>query len=361
MNAASATEETQRLAMRRLAEIGRQSSVRAFWGEFIPTMVLMIGTWTVLALVIYPRIVSGWWEVVWVLGCAMLGIWLARAFVLMHDAGHGALAPTRWLNQVIGHACSVFVLTPMLHWSLLHWHHHRSSGNLEKQDGLGDIYTMTASRYLSLPGWQRWSYRMFRHRVDFLMIIPTVMFFIWHRLPFVYFPWARIVRKPKLNELVNIAALDALYVGIGWWVWTHWPVAQPWVMTYLVAFLVTVTIGVTLFYTQHQWEQTYYAHDEQWSFFDSAVKGSMTLRLPFGWMEWCLGYINFHSVHHLKPNLPLYHLPAAHRALRELGIRVAECRLSDLWKTFNHSVWDEQRQRLVSFAELESARQDRSG
>ncbi len=241
----------------------------------------------------------------------------------------------------------------MIHWSKLHWHHHRTSGNLEQQDGLGDIYTMSVSRYRSLPGWQKALYRGFRHRLHFLLVIPSVMFFFFHRLPFLYFPWAGIFRKPKPVELINIAALDAFYVAVAWWTWSNWAVAKPWAITYAVAILMTVTIGVILFYTQHQFEDSYYASDDEWSFFEAGVKGSMTLRLPFWWMEWALGYINFHSVHHLKPTIPLYNLPATHRALQNLGIQFTECRVGDLPRAFRCNLWDEDRRRMVSFAEID--------
>ena len=358
MKATTTSEETKRLAMRSLGESARPSAARAFCGEFVPTLALIISTWTVSAHILYPRVAaeSGWWGLLWGLGCGLLGIWLARAFVIMHDAGHGALAPTAWLNQLIGHACGVLVLTPMTHWSKLHWHHHRASGNLDKQDGLGGIFAMSVSQYLSLPKWQQILYRGFRHRLHFWFVVPSAMFFVFHRLPLLYFPWAGIFRKPKLGEVLNIVLLDALYMAVGWWIWTHWTLAKPWLFTYAIAILLSVTIGVILFYTQHQFERTYYAHDEEWSFFDSGIKGSMTLRLPFWWLEWAIGYVNFHSVHHLKPAIPLYRLPAAHCAMRKLGIPITECRVSDLREMFHCALWDEERQCMVSFADVELSR-----
>ena len=195
---ASTDDEIQRLAMQHLARAVQPTSTRAFWGEFVPTLALVIGTWTVSALVFHPRIAaqSRWWLLPWGVGCATLSVWLVRAFVVMHDAGHGALAPARWLNLLIGHGCSVFVFTPMLHWSALHWNHHRTTGNLEEQDGIGDTYTMTVRQYLALSQWQRWLYRIFRHPATCLLVVPSVIFFINHRLPVMWFRRSRFPAGP---------------------------------------------------------------------------------------------------------------------------------------------------------------------
>lgn len=210
---------------------------------------------------------------------------------------------------------------------------------------------MPVRRYVSLPKWRRVLYRVYRHPLYLLAVNPSLMFFLLHRLPLVGTPWAGIVRKPRWTELLNIALLDALYAALGVWIWTHWAVARPWALTYAVVIMVMATIGVILFYTQHTFEGTYYVHDAEWSFFESGTKGSMTLRLPFRWMEWALGYINFHSVHHLKPSIPLYNLPAAHRRLEQLGVPLAQCGVGALWRTFTCGLWDEDRQRMVSFSE----------
>jgi omega-6 fatty acid desaturase (delta-12 desaturase) len=79
----------------------------------------------------------------------------------------------------------------------------------------------------------------------------------------------------------------------------------------------------------------------------------MTLRLPFVWMEWVIGFINYHSIHHLMPNVPMYDLRRCYVALTQAGIRMAECRLGDLWRTFDLALWDEGKQRMVRFSEVE--------
>jgi omega-6 fatty acid desaturase (delta-12 desaturase) len=326
------------------------------WGEFVPTLLLVLGSWILCAQVLFPLAhdAGGWWIPVYVLGCLSLALWLVRLFVVQHDAGHNALSPSPTVNNFIGHICSVFEFTPFIHWHRHHWRHHRAAGHLEKQDGLGDIYTLTVTQFQALPRWKQRLYRAIRNRVHFFLIMPANLFLVLHRLPLVHFPLSPIVRQPTLVEWLNILALDAVYAVVGWWTWTHWAVAQPWCLSYLLAFVVAATTGTALFYTQHQFETTYYAHDDEWSFYESSMKGSMTLRLPFVWMEWAIGYINYHSIHHLKPNIPMYNLRRCYVTLTQLGVRMVECRLGDLWRMFSLALWDEEQQRMVSFAEVDA-------
>jgi len=351
------SERTRGFSVKILADCIRPSVARAVWGEFVPTLACVLGGWWLCARWLFPLAQQRAWLGVplYLLGCVVLAAWVVRLFVIQHDAGHNALSPSPLLNQLIGHICSVFEFTPFVHWHRHHWHHHRTAGNLEQQDGLGDIYTLTVAQFRALPHWKQWVYRGFRNRWHFFCLSPTYLFLIMHRFPLVNFPFSPIVQKPKFIDWANILALDALYIVLGWWAWTHWAVAQAWVITYGIAFMIAATTGVLLFYTQHQFEMTYYEHDDEWSFYDSSMQGSMTLRLPYPWMEWMIGNINFHSLHHLKPNIPMYDLPKCHTRLQQIGVRVPECRLSDVWGTFDLALWDERRQRLISFAELDAA------
>jgi omega-6 fatty acid desaturase (delta-12 desaturase) len=67
-------------------------------------------------------------------------------------------------------------------------------------------------------------------------------------------------------------------------------------------------------------------------------------------LQWFTGNIGFHHIHHLDSRIPNYNLPAcyaAEPALQQavtLGIR-------DSLKCTGLKLWDERRQRMVTFAE----------
>jgi len=70
-------------------------------------------------------------------------------------------------------------------------------------------------------------------------------------------------------------------------------------------------MGVWLFYVQHQFEEAYWEHDEDWTLVESALEGSSFYKLP-RIMQWFSGNIGFHHIHHLSSKIPNYKLEAAY-------------------------------------------------
>jgi omega-6 fatty acid desaturase (delta-12 desaturase) len=69
--------------------------------------------------------------------------------------------------------------------------------------------------------------------------------------------------------------------------------------------------GIWLFYVQHQFEGSYWKHNDEWSFEQAGLHGSSYLRLPRV-LQFFSGNIGFHHVHHLNPKIPNYNLQRAH-------------------------------------------------
>src|SRR5581483_9202818 len=79
----------------------------------------------------------------------------------------------------------------------------------------------------------------------------------------------------------------------------------------VVPALLAGSIGIWLFYVQHQFEDAYWNEGEDWSFTDAALQGSSYLRLP-ALLRFCTGNIGYHHVHHLNALIPNYNLRRAH-------------------------------------------------
>jgi len=114
--------------------------------------------------------------------------------------------------------------------------------------------------------------------------------------------------------------------------------------------LLAGTIGVWLFYVQHQVGETFWAREERWNLHDAALHGSSHYDLPRV-LRWFTVNIGVHHVHHLCSRIPFYRLP---QVLRDHPQLAAFGRLTLLQSLccVRKVLWDETQCKLVSFREI---------
>jgi len=269
---------------------------------------------------------------------------LLRLFSIQHDCGHGAFFARKSVNNWVGRVIGVFSLTPYDVWRRSHAIHHGASGDLDKR-GMGDIATLTVREYLALSRWRRFAYRLYRHPVVLFGIGPTYNFLLRNRLPIQFM---RAGRRYWVSTMATNAALAlvlglAIYaVGVGPFLLVHIPVV-----------LLATSIGVWLFYVQHQFEDTYWAKGDDWSLENAALEGSSYYELPKV-LSWFTANINMHHVHHLNSRIPFYRLPQVLRDYPEL-LEVSRLTLMQSLRCARLSLWDEAAGKLISFANLRAA------
>jgi len=165
-------------------------------------------------------------------------------------------------------------------------------------------------------------------------------FFVRHRIPtIVPRAWTRERRSIFWTD-VGLAALIALMgtlVGFRNFALVQLPVT-----------LLSTSLGVWLFYVQHQFEPTYWEHDERWAYDAAALQGSSYYRLP-KLLQWATGNIGLHHIHHLHPRIPNYRLQQALDEHAELR-RVPTLTLWESFRCVRLTLWDERERKLVPFA-----------
>ena len=114
--------------------------------------------------------------------------------------------------------------------------------------------------------------------------------------------------------------------------------------------LLAATMGVWLFYVQHQFEDTLWEDNKSWSRHDVALHGSSYYVLP-GILAWFTANIGIHHVHHLCSRIPYYRLPRVLRDNPELGT-IGRLTLWESVKCVRLTLWDESNKKLISFREL---------
>jgi len=119
------------------------------------------------------------------------------------------------------------------------------------------------------------------------------------------------------------------------------------------AALLAGAVGIWLFYVQHQFEDAYWQRSDGWSYADAALRGSSFLKLSKP-LRFVTGNIGYHHIHHLSVRIPSYNLPRAHEE-NPVFQSVPTLSLWDGLRAVRLKLWDEQRGRLVTFAQARAA------
>jgi omega-6 fatty acid desaturase (delta-12 desaturase) len=267
---------------------------------------------------------------------------LLRTFILFHDCTHGAFVPTRRANTWLGIALGLLVFQAFHSWRYNHAVHHGTAGDLDRR-GTGDVHTLTVAEYNAMPWRGRLLYRMFRS--------PLVMFGFGPLYSLVLQP-RRVSRsaQPRIRRSIigTNLALAVIVAGLCWLLgWREYLLVQA------PPILIGGAAGVFLFYVQHQFEDTYWQRRDSWSFADSALQGSSHLKLVQP-LQFFTGNIGLHHVHHLNARIPNYNLQRAHDE-NPVFHDVPTLSLWDALRAVRLKLWDEDSERLVTFAEARPA------
>jgi len=263
---------------------------------------------------------------------------LVRLFAIQHDCGHGSFFASRRANDLLGRAIGLVTLTPYAFWRNAHAVHHATSGNLDRR-GTGDITMLTVREYLALSPWRRLLYRAYRHPFVLFGVGPIYMFVLKNRIPIASPLRHRKIWSSILGTNVALAAIVMLMVlTVG---------GRAFMLAYLPVILLAASIGIWLFYIQHQFEHTYWAPGPGWDFHEAALQGSSFYDLPVV-LHWLTGYIGFHHIHHVCSKIPNYRLRECFNPNPEFR-DARRLTLLDSLKCLRLSLWHEERQLLVSF------------
>jgi omega-6 fatty acid desaturase (delta-12 desaturase) len=263
---------------------------------------------------------------------------LVRTYIVFHDCAHGSFLPWRRANGWLGGACGLLVFTAFQRWRHQHAVHHASSGDLDRR-GVGDVLTLTVAEYLALPWRRRLGYRLVRN--------PIVMFGLGPIWAMILAPRfvsrgerQRIRRSVWRTNVALAAAIGVLCWLLGW---------ESFLLVEAPSALLAGSIGVWLFYVQHQFEDAYWQSSDSWCYDDAALKGSSYLRLP-KMLQFFTGNIGLHHVHHLSTRVPNYNLQRAHDSNPAFR-QVPTLSLWDGMKCVRLKLWDDEHGRLVTFSE----------
>ncbi|PHQ71922.1 MAG: fatty acid desaturase [Sneathiella sp.] len=332
ITAGSEARQWAEIARRHILPENRKSIL-----QLLTTILPLMGLWVAMLVTVE----DAYW--ITLLLSVPAAAFTVRLFIIQHDCGHRSFFKSRRANDWVGNIIGIVTLTPHGYWRYSHNTHHATCGNLMKR-GVGDINTLTVTEYLALSRWERMAYRIYRSPVIILGIAPLYLFVLRYRLPFDLFK-----HRPKM--LIGVMAtnlgiallLTGLSFGFG--------------VSFIDVLLIlgpvvalSSTVGVWLFYVQHQFENTYWRQDKNWDFHEASVMASSYYHLPQP-LRWFTADIGIHHIHHLCSRIPNYRLRSclddlpALQTLNRVSIR-------ESLSYFQFSLWDEWTQSLISFKKV---------
>jgi acyl-lipid omega-6 desaturase (Delta-12 desaturase) len=264
---------------------------------------------------------------------------LLRTYIVFHDCAHGSYLPSKRANIWLGSVLGVLVFAPFHNWRHNHAVHHATASDLDRR-GQGDVPTLTVAEYHAKPWKARLGYRLFRNPAVMFGLGPLFAMILGPRIPPPRSARARIRRSVHLT---NVAL--ALMVGIPCWLlgWRDYLLIQG------PPAMLAGAAGIWLFYVQHQFEDTFWERNGEWTYADAALRGSSYLKLPKV-LQFFSGNIGLHHVHHLSARIPNYNLQAAHDA-NPIFHSVPTLTLWDGLRATRLKLWDEDARRLVGWKE----------
>jgi acyl-lipid omega-6 desaturase (Delta-12 desaturase) len=266
---------------------------------------------------------------------------MVRTFIIFHDCGHGSFFKSKKANTWMGRFTGLLVFTPYYRWTHDHAIHHATASDLDRR-GVGDVYTMTVEEYMAAPWWKQAGYRIMRN--------PIAMFFIGSIIVFIFAQ--RVPPKKDRREQASVwwtnlslaVMVTAMCLLFGW---------KAYIIVQVLVLFFGTSVGVWLFYVQHNFDPTYWERHEEWEYFNAGIEGSSFYKLP-KLLQWFTGNIGFHHIHHLSPKIPNYKLEQCHKENPVFQVKPMTIRGS--LKSLYFRLWDEKERMLVGWNALKKYR-----
>jgi acyl-lipid omega-6 desaturase (Delta-12 desaturase) len=308
-------------------------SVTRSWWHVGSTFALLLGSLVAAGL-------TSIWPLRIAFSC-LAALLMVRAFITYHDYMHGSILRGSRIAWILFRIYSALSLTPPRSWKQSHNYHHGHVGQISTFTA-GAFPIMTTRMWHDVSRATRLRYRAVRHPVTVLAGYLTIFFFSISLLP--------LIRNPALHW-------DSLVVLLGHatFITTLWMIGGLDVAFFVVLLPMTIAsaLGSYLFFAQHSFKRMQIQPSETWTYYRAAMESSSYMRLNRV-MQWFTGNIGFHHVHHVNVRIPFYRLPEAMDAIPELqSPATTSLAPRDIAACFRSSLWDEERQQMVSYGEAE--------
>lgn len=248
-----------------------------------------------------------------VLAAVIMGLAIARLFIIGHDACHQAFFSNRKFNRWIGRAVFLPSLTAFSLWEAGHNVSHHVYTNLKTRDFVWTPLSM--AEYLAMPSWRRALERFYRSGWGFWAYYGIE---IWWRKMMFPNEAEMPLRRPVFFRDCLLVSIFALSWIIGLWLLAAATAQPPWLLVccgfLLPLFVWQLLMGAVIYFQHTHPGIAWYDNTAEWEASREGLSSTMLITFPYG-LGRILNNIMEHPVHHLDVRIPLYEVSAAQKTL----------------------------------------------
>lgn len=247
------------------------------------------------------------------LAIPLIAAFVFRNFSLMHDAVHKAVSKRQWLNDSVGIIAGGVCLLPFEHWRRSHLEHHTWGGNLDK-----DPVTAFITLFPKFPPKVRNTLNFFWK--SWFPLLAMVQYLVFWSLA------AKITLKSKLSPKLSLS----LFAPVAFWGTLAALLPVSFTLTAALPGLILYFLAVEVVNFPHHLQLPQFRGETRFAFWDQHLI-SRSCIYPKWFAGWVVLNFNYHTEHHLYPDVPWYHLSKLHEPVKQA--------LGELYNTDPNFLW----------------------
>jgi omega-6 fatty acid desaturase (delta-12 desaturase) len=243
----------------------------------------------------------------------LIGILIARLFILGHDACHNSLFPSSSVNRFV---CRLLFLPPFVApslWALGHNTIHHGYTNLKGRDRVWVPFS--PEEWRALPRRRQYLERIYRHPLGLGFYYLIELW--WNTL---FFPSKRDVAVKRVDHVRDSLIVTAYIVALLAVVIAAQPghaMANVGLLVILPYLVWCWLMGFVTFLHHTHPSVRWFDRKSEWSFLSGQVESVVQAGVPV-WFNRVLHNIFDHTAHHVDTRIPCYQLPQAQQKAADI-------------------------------------------
>lgn len=246
---------------------------------------------------------SSWWG--FGAGCLVASLAYSFWIICNHDAVHGTLTGWRWFDAIAPRLISWPILVPQGTYATIHsLHHGWNAVDLRDPERI----QWTATEYDKANGFLRWTVRY----------QWAINVFVLGIIGLIYKTFSNGLRnrdsKPQVKQQValDILGMGVMQGGILLSLFLAHASGQVW-LRYGVMLLILERI-MSVIIQGRDYLEHYGRWQKQGSHLLTQIYGTRNIK-TYGWVNWTMGGLPHHGIHHAFPSIPFDQLPLARQRI----------------------------------------------